>query len=519
LLLEADKWSALPSRDNRAESDEAWWKLAFVQSHDVYTGSHPTVVFDETMARLSDIERYASVSLKSCASSFATPVSPAGPAEITMIALNGLPWQRDAIVETSMPAEAQLGEIAAVRDGDTDLPFDVVGDRLRFRTTFSGVSAKRIALRLSPQKRAEAAAGTATEADRDRHTGGIIANEFLRVEADLVHGLQIFPVATEGRPIGLDLTLQEDRGSFQIEDLRAAEVSSKVGIRSVEEPRTTALGSSITLRGQFPRLWTGHADPLQWEATCRLYPGKRQVDLTMKVAWRGEASRIRLAVSTGFDSSTGIFEIPFGAVRRTPYHSRRTAKGEWPAHRWVAVEEGGSGVALINTGNASAEVTGGCIRTTLLRAPVIEYAGMVPDETSSQHGHHIFEFSIRPYDGSWSGADAIRLGQEMNVPVICYAHRTAALDEAEGLLEVDASTVVLSGVKLPEDGARNEVVVRLYEAVGKPVRAHLKMRGAQNAWQSDMLEQKRESIEVEGEMVAIDLLPFEIKTIRIGRHT
>lgn len=513
-LLAADTWSALLLRPDQSGSTDAWWKLAFVQSHDVYTGSHPTVVFDETMARLRDIERYASDRLGSCASSLTTPP---GSTEVTLVAMNGLPWRRDAVVETAVPGEARSFDIVAVTDGEADLPFEVEGDRLRFRATFPGISAKRIALRLT-DKRAEAAAepGLAPSANPIR-THATVANEFVSVEANLANGIRIYPAGTEGRSIGLDITLQEDRGSFQIEDLRAADVSSNVCILHVEKPETTAIGSQIIVRGRFPRLWTGHANPLEWEATCRIYPGKPQVDLTVKLDWRGEASRIRLGVSTGFESSTGIFEVPFGAVKRTPYHSRRTAKGEWPAHRWVAVEENGVGVALVNTGSSSAEVTGGHIRATLLRAPVVEYAGMVPDETSSQHGNHVFAFSVLPYRGSWSDGKVIQLGQDLNSPIQCFEQATGSLADTGELLGVSPSTVVLSGVKSPEDGTSGEVVIRVYEASGRPTTARLQVKGAESAWRSDLREIKGAAIEVAGETVTFDLTPFEIGTIRVRK--
>ena len=159
-----------------------------------------------------------------------------------------------------------------------------------------------------------------------------------------------------------------------------SEVSSDVGITHVRRPAGSAVQQELVISGRFPALWTGRPDPLGWQITAALRPGQDGVDLSLHMDWHAVASRARLKVTTGFESSTGIFEIPFGAVRRQPYHTRRTARGEWPTHRWVAVEEGGSGVALINTGHVGAEVAGGAIWATLLRAPTGEYAGMVPDD-------------------------------------------------------------------------------------------------------------------------------------------
>lgn len=512
-LIEADMWSVLLDAPDQPGSDDAWWVMAFVQSHDVYTGSHPTVVFNETMARLEQVGRYAKERIEACAASLATPGGSKGS---TLIVMNGLPWPRDAVVDVALPDPQQWADIRRITDGDTELPFEVVDGRLRFRTSFPGVSVKRIGLHrgpapdlptAEPDRLADASAGQEASA---------IANEHVTVRASVTNGIDIVPAAGwHGGPIGLDLTLQEDRGSFQIEDLRAAEIFSRSFVTQVCPPQETALGSRLVVKGRFPSLWTGHTHPLDWEATLTIYPGKPHVDLVLVVDWRGEASRIRLAVQTGFESSTGIFEIPFGAVKRTPYHSRRTAKGEWPAHRWVAVEENGCGVALINTGNASAEVAGGSIRTTLLRAPVVEYAGMVPDDTSSQHGRHVLAFSVLAYSGSWTDGDPVRLGQEANAPVRCVPVSSGELARRDMWLDFAPSTVVLSGVKAPEDGEPNVLIVRVYEAVGRPTTARLHVRGAESAWKSDMREKKGTLVAVEGQTIAFDLAPFEIRTIRV----
>ena len=45
------------------------------------------------------------------------------------------------------------------------------------------------------------------------------------------------------------------------------------------------------------------------------------------------------------------------------------------------------------------EILSGTLLTTLLRAPTSSYAGITPDETSSQHGDHTFAFALYPYQG------------------------------------------------------------------------------------------------------------------------
>jgi alpha-mannosidase len=57
-LLEAEKWAALAGLALGDDSPlaDAWWELAYVQFHDVFTGSHPTVVYDDVLRVLDRIE-------------------------------------------------------------------------------------------------------------------------------------------------------------------------------------------------------------------------------------------------------------------------------------------------------------------------------------------------------------------------------------------------------------------------------------------------------------------------------
>ncbi len=516
LLIEADKWAALLGVGDAGKARDAWWKMAFAQSHDVYTGSHPTVVYDETIAQLEQVVQHSDAVMRDAAAKLAKPATGD---DTTLIAFNGLPWQRDVVVAFGLSGQQSMSPIVAVMDdAGAELPFAVEGDVLKFRATFPGISARRISLRRAPAGSTKAN-GPARPAEISG-SAVTIANEFVTLTADAANGLRVFPAGAAGddsRAISVNLTLQEDRGNFQIEDLKGAEIPANARPIDVLAPSSTAISQQLTLRGSFPAVWTGSPNPLEWVLECTIYPGKPQVELTVKLDWRGETSRVRLRVETPLETSTGIFEVPFGAVRRTPYHSRRTARGEWPTHRWVAIEEDGAGVALINTGTVGAEVAGGTIWATLLRAPTGEYAGMVVDDTSSQHGPHTYSFALLPYAGSWSDGPVVELGQDVNLPVYCAPVESGPI-AAGPLVELSPSTVVLSGIKRPEDGAAGEMVVRVYEATGKATNASLRVPGAVRACKSDMRETRGEPIDCPNGAIALDLAPFEIATIRILRQ-
>ena len=217
------------------------------------------------------------------------------------------------------------------------------------------------------------------------------------------------------------------------------------------------------------------------------------------------------------ETGSCICEIPFGAVRRSTYAPGFCQKGEWPVQRFSLLEDTKGGLALINTGVPGVEVTGSSLYTTLLRSPVAVYAGMIPDATSSQHGIHVFTFSLYPYSGAWQDSDVLRLAQEWNDPLSvfpCDEHH----EPLESLLSVSESSVLLHAVKHPENTEdQNEIILRLAEQTGRETDCRLRLRNACRAWRTNLKEEKEEEIPVQDSTLQIHLSPWQICTLCVQR--
>jgi len=75
--------------------------------------------------------------------------------------------------------------------------------------------------------------------------------------------------------------------------------------------------------------------------------------------------------------------------------------------------------------------------------------------------------------------------------------------------------VVIEAVKFAEDGS-GDVVVRLWESVGNRASGTLSVVGATSAWRSNILEDQLDDIDVQGGVVSLTVLPFEIVTLRFS---
>ena len=215
---------------------------------------------------------------------------------------------------------------------------------------------------------------------------------------------------------------QKDDGNFQIEQPVQSEIGCGVGEYTHRLERVGHTGVAW-IQGRIP---DPNGEAVEYRIALRLPDGEPALGVDVEVNWKSEAARLRLKLDACMDASVNAYEVPFGVTWRKSYAQRFNSRGEWPAYRFVCMEEPRErwGLALINCGTAGVEACDGVLYTTLLRAPAQEYAGMVPDETSSEHGVRNFHFLLMPYENGWQDSGVIEMAQ-----------RSMTQDELEKLAE------------------------------------------------------------------------------------
>ena len=121
-----------------------------------------------------------------------------------------------------------------------------------------------------------------------------------------------------------------------------------------------------------------------------------------------------------------------------------------------------------------------------------------------------------PHEGDWRAAGSCRAGLEFNNPLIVRksSPHPGTLSDRWGLLDVSPSSVLLSALKLANDGA---VVIRVYEAAGEPVTGaaitlHAKVLSAQEA---NLMEDSTAKSRSAKNTLQFDLHPFQIRTFKV----
>jgi alpha-mannosidase len=247
--------------------------------------------------------------------------------------------------------------------------------------------------------------------------------------------------------------------------------------------------------------------------------GERRLVLDTEVEWFETEKFLKLAFPLDVHAERYASETQFGHFHR-PTHTNTSwdaARFEACNHRFVHMAEPGWGVAVVNDSTYGHDVTrtvrtdGDRGTTTTVRASLLR-APRFPDPETDE-GVHRFRHALVP--GADIG-DAVREGWRINLP----ERRLTGAGEVAPLVTVDEDAVVVTAVKLADDGG-GDVVVRFHEAHGGRARATLTAGfEVADVTVTDLLERplpEAEAPERDGARIALRLRPFELMTLRLRR--
>ena len=231
--------------------------------------------------------------------------------------------------------------------------------------------------------------------------------------------------------------------------------------------------------------------------------GLRVLRFECEVDWREVHRLLKVAFPVTVSAREAQYEIQFGHLARPTHAETSQAKAmfEVCAQRWADLGDQAYGVALLNDSKHGYDIRGSVMRLSLLRSPTH------PDPTADQGLHH-FTYALLPHRGDFRTAGVIEAAEDLNAPL-----RAVFTDLPDGerlsLVEVDTPQVIVEGIKRAEDS--NAVVVRLYEAWGRPCRARLKTNFAsRRVTVCDLLERERAEASLE-----LDFRPFQVVTLKL----
>ena len=237
--------------------------------------------------------------------------------------------------------------------------------------------------------------------------------------------------------------------------------------------------------------------------------GADEVDVRNHVDWHETHVLLKAAFALSATAPKATYEIPYGTIERTTErnNSWQQAQFEVPAMRWADLGNADHGFSLINDSKYGYDAAGNTLRLSLLRSPTW------PDPDADR-GVQEFRYALYPHPGSWKGAETMHRGYELNYPIsaVQVTAHAGSLPPEKSWISVENPNVTLTAVKKAEDS--NALVFRLVEWAGKPgeVRLHVPA-GATDAFETNLMEKRGDSLPLSGDLVTVPIGAFEILTV------
>ena len=274
-------------------------------------------------------------------------------------------------------------------------------------------------------------------------------------------------------------------------------------LESIEVVENTELRASIRTVRKF-----GKSAITQ---TITMRAGSPRIDFHTEVDWHEDHKLLKVAFPVDVLSPRATYEIQYGNTER-PTHFNTSwdlARFEVCGQKWADLSEGDYGVALLNDCKYGYDIFGNVLRLSLLRAPTS------PDPVADR-GRHEFTYSLLPHRGDFRAGQVIPQAYALNIPlkVVPTDSHTGTLPASQSFFQVDRPGIVVEAVKKAEK--EDAVVVRLYEAHGTRGTFTLSTTlSVKEAFTADLMEHTLGKIDFEGGKTVLQVLPFEIVTLKL----
>ena len=299
---------------------------------------------------------------------------------------------------------------------------------------------------------------------RERMAAGM-ENKLVRVQFDVQTGrivsfqdkrtgLELLAPAAGG--IGLEYSVERAQGmsAWSINNAGPVEFPSVVSLNETQNgPYTAAIEITYQMHESIGKV------------TYRLDQDDPRLRVDMDIEWFQRGSKtdgfpnLRFAVPLALTDAAAVYEIPFGAIAREAGPDQ-----EVPALRWARVAgrigKERAAMLVMNDCKHGHALAGSTLRVNLIRSSI------EPDPLP-EIGRHAIAFALAPVDADITTAQATRLAQAFNTPLLPIGTEvhTGRLAPTTALLALQGDGLVLSGIKMSEKN--DGVLVRVYEAAGE----------------------------------------------------
>lgn len=236
------------------------------------------------------------------------------------------------------------------------------------------------------------------------------------------------------------------------------------------------------------------------------YAHSPRIDFETTVDWQENQCLLRVDFPVDVNAYDATYDIQFGNVVR-PAHFNTSwdmAKFEVCAHKWADYSESGYGVSLLNDCKYGHSVHNGVISLTLIKS------GNFPNPVADREEHR-FTYSILPHKNGWREAATVSEAWKLNQPLyIAYTEGNPSHREEDRMITVSGDHIIAETYKKSMAGA--SAILRLHEF--KNMRGTVKIKvPCRTVYETDLMEKRICEIPVVNSEIAVEIMPYEIKTL------
>ena len=478
-LIAAEKLSAVAAnvanQPYPADFEQAWKSVLFNQFHDILAGTSLEPAYDDAQHLYGEAMAIADRNLNYAAQALAWNVNIAQEENTRpIVVFNPHAWESRVNVEIEMnrirPEDVliddsgreirmQVVQSQATANGRSRLSFIADLPALGYRTY--RVVRRDVPVEFSTLEASDTVVENSSfRLEFDPETG------YIKSLRDKRHNTEVF-TGDAATPIVIDdpsdtwshnvYSFDKAIGAFKAKNIRLVEHGAvKSVIRVVSENGASKLVQDFAV-----------------------YHDIEHIDVAVTVDWREQFKALKLRFPVNVNFMRVTHEIPYG-------HIERFANGEEePMQNWVDVSgtsrDSGDmyGVSILNDSKYSVDVFTRDIGLTVLRSPIYaHHVPAVPDPDGFysfiDQGIQRFAYTILPHAGSWEHAGTVRRAAELNQKPFALnaTYHPGSLPQTASFASVDSENIIISAVKLAEDGS-GDVIVRAYETAKIATRAAL----------------------------------------------
>ncbi len=226
-----------------------------------------------------------------------------------------------------------------------------------------------------------------------------------------------------------------------------------------------------------------------------LATGSKVIRVKCRILWQEPLTILKMPVTVAGSDPISTYEIPAGFIKR-PCNGE-----EEPALTWGDVTAEGYGVSLISDAKYSYDCPDGTLRLTMLRNCIFadHYSNRpAADFSYTDEGLQRFEYAIYPHKGAAEASEVQQEADKLNQKLVAVpvGYHKGALPRKKSFISVNKPNISLSALKFCEDGS-GDVIIRLCETAGKPVKAAIVCDAANAGFYADFGRQEVKTFRID----------------------